>query len=113
MSERLVWMDLEMTGLDPRADSIVQIAVLVTELGAYDELEKLELVVWQPESRLETMTPFVRDMHSKSGLLEQVRRSRTSQLDAERAVLDVVARWCGPGQGILAGNSIWQDRRLL
>jgi oligoribonuclease len=111
--ERLVWMDLEMTGLDPRVDTIVQAAIVVTELDRYDELETLELPIWQPESKLEVMTPFVRDMHQSSGLIEKIRRSRTSCLDAERKLLDVVARWCAPGQGILAGNSIWQDRRFL
>ena len=111
--ERLIWMDLEMTGLDPRVDSIVQVAAIVTEIGSFDELEVLELPVWQPDSRLELMTPFVRTMHESSGLLAKVRASRTSTLDAERAALQAVARWCGPQQGILAGNSIWQDRRFL
>ncbi len=111
--ERLVWMDLEMTGLDPQVDSIVQAAAIVTEIGSFDELEVLELPIWQPESRLEVMTPFVRTMHESSGLLDKVRESRTSVLDAERALLKLVARWCGPQEGILAGNSIWQDRRFL
>ncbi len=111
--ERLVWMDLEMTGLDPEIDSIVQIAVLVTELDRTEALEKLEIAIWQPESKLEVMTPFVRDMHTKNGLIEKVRKSRKSLMDAEREILEVVARWCGPGQGVLAGNSIWQDRRFI
>lgn len=111
--ERLVWMDLEMTGLDPQVDTIVQAAVIVTEIGTYEELEVLELPIWQPESRLELMTPFVRDMHESSGLMKKVRASKTSLLDAERAIMKLVARWCGPQEGILAGNSIWQDRRFL
>src|SRR5581483_8228831 len=100
--ERLIWMDLEMTGLDPQVDSIVQVAAIVTEIGRFEELEVLELPVWQPESRLEVMTPFVRQMHESSGLLKKVRESRTSLLDAERALMKLVARWCGPQEGILA-----------
>lgn len=111
--ERLVWMDLEMTGLDPQLDSIVQVAAIVTEIGSFDELEVVEMPIWQPESRLEVMTPFVRAMHEASGLVKKVRESRTSLLDAERALLKLVAKWCGPQEGILAGNSIWQDRRFL
>jgi oligoribonuclease len=111
--DRLVWLDLEMTGLDPRQDAIVQLAIVVTELDSFEELETLEVPIWQPESRLEIMTPFVRTMHESSGLLERVRKSKTSLLDAEHAALDVVARWCEPQQGVLAGNSIWQDRRFL
>jgi oligoribonuclease len=111
--ERLVWVDLEMTGLDPQVDSIVQVAAIVTEIGAWEELEVLELPIWQPDCRLDLMTPFVRTMHESSGLLAKVRESRTSVLDAERALLKLVARWCGPQEGILAGNSIWQDRRFL
>jgi oligoribonuclease len=111
--ERLIWLDLEMTGLDPAEDVILQAAAVVTELDRFEELETLEVPIWQPESRLERMTPFVRTMHESNGLLERVRKSRTSTLDAERALLDLVDRWCGPRQGILAGNSIWQDRRFL
>src|SRR5580658_1041076 len=111
--ERLIWMDLEMTGLDPQTDSIVQVAAIVTDLGSFDELEVLELPVWQPESRLEVMTPFVRNMHESSGLLAKVRGSKTSLMDAERALLKLVSRWCGAQEGVLAGNSIWQDRRFL
>jgi oligoribonuclease len=111
--ERLVWMDLEMTGLDPQVDSIIQVAAIVTELGSFEELEVLELPIWQPESRLEVMTPFVRTMHESSGLISKVRESRTSLLDAERALLKLVSKWCGAQEGILAGNSIWQDRRFL
>jgi oligoribonuclease len=111
--ERLVWLDLEMTGLDPRKDTILQLGVAITEPGSFDVLESFEVDIWQPESRLEVMSPFVRKMHESSGLLERVRRSPTSEEEAERAALDVVARWCGPRQGVLAGNSIWQDRRFL
>lgn len=111
--ERLVWLDLEMTGLDPEKDVILQAAAIVTELDRYEELEVLEVPVWQPESALERMTPFVRTMHEQNGLLERVRKSRSSTLDAERKIVDLVDRWCGPRQGILAGNTIWQDRRFL
>ena len=111
--ERLIWLDLEMTGLDPTHDVIVQAAAVVTELDSFEELEVVDMPIWQPEAKLAGMTPFVREMHERSGLIEKIRASRTSLLDAERRILDVVARWCGPQQGVLAGNTIWQDRRFL
>jgi oligoribonuclease len=106
-------MDLEMTGLDPQTCAIVQMAIVLTDpdLQAIDE--PLDLTIWQPESVLERMSPFVREMHERSGLLDAVRRSSVSVFEAERAGMELVARHAPFGTARLCGNSIWQDRRFL
>jgi len=108
----LVWIDLEMTGLDPESCAIIEVAAIVTgpELEPRDELER---VVWQPEEVMARMEPVVRDMHARSGLTERVRASAWSLRETERDLFDLVAKHCDPGEGILAGNSIHHDRRFL
>ena len=107
----LVWVDLEMTGLDAQRDVILQAALIVTTPGL-DVLEEYACDVWQPERELEKMTPFVRDMHTKTGLLDRVRASRLEVTAAERHLLERVAGWC-PYQAVLCGNSVGQDKRFL
>ena len=109
---RFVWIDLEMTGLDPETCVILEAAAIVTGPDL-SPLGELALTVWQPESKLELMDPFVRDMHTKNGLLDRVRRSQTSLADAEKELLRLVSSLCAFGEGVLAGNSIHQDRRFL
>lgn len=109
---RLVWIDLEMTGLDPETDAILEIAVVITGADLVP-LTQYEAVIWQPESTLERMTPFVRDMHTVNGLLEKVRASEIDLRDAERKALQRISQHCALGEGVLAGNSIHQDRRFL
>jgi oligoribonuclease len=109
---RWVWLDLEMTGLDDKTCVILQMAVIITD-GALNELAMFEQTVWQPDSALETMTPFVRQMHTDNGLLAAVRASTVSLAEAEQKALEVVTQHVPYKKGILAGNSIWQDRRFL
>ena len=107
-----LWLDLEMTGLEPESCAIVEVAALITgpELEARDEFER---VVWQPDEVLERMEPIVREMHAKSGLTDRIRASPHSLRETERDLFDLVARHCGPGEGLLAGNTIHHDRRFL
>jgi oligoribonuclease len=111
-STRLVWMDMEMTGLDPEQCAIIELAVIVTD-GHLRPLGELERVVWQPERVLQETNPFVREMHTKNGLLDKVRASTTGLDDAERELLTLISTHCKFREGILAGNSIHQDRRFL
>ena len=109
---KLVWIDLEMTGLDPAVDSILEIAVIITgpdlqPLGEY------EAVIKTSAEQLAKMGDFVRDMHTKNGLLERVKATATTLAEAERAALDLIRRHCPQGEGTLAGNTIYQDRRFL
>lgn len=109
---KLVWIDLEMTGLDPETDAILEIAVVITGADLIP-LTQYEAVIWQPESILESMTPFVRDMHTTNGLLAKVRASEIDLRDAERKALQRISQHSALGEGVLAGNSIHQDRRFL
>lgn len=107
----LVWLDLEMTGLDAQLDVILQAALIVTSADLVP-LEQLCCDIWQPEHELAKMTPFVRDMHEKTGLVERVRRSKVELRRAEQQLLEIVSGWC-PYGAVLCGNSIWQDRRFV
>jgi oligoribonuclease len=109
---RLVWVDLEMTGLDPDTCVIVEIAAVITgpDLVPIAEVER---VVWQPDEALARMDPFVRDMHQRSGLYERIRASKTGLAAAERDVMALVTQHCTFREAVLAGNSIHQDRRFL
>jgi oligoribonuclease len=110
-AEHLAWLDLEMTGLDVNTDVIIQAAVIVTD-AKLNTLEEVCVDVWQPESALARMTPFVRDMHEKTGLLSRVRESRVDLQRAEQLLLGAVARHCS-FPATLCGNSIWQDRKFV
>ena len=110
--QRWVWKDLEMTGLDDKTCAIIQAAVIITD-GQLNELTSRDIVIWQPESVLESMSPFVRKMHTDNGLLDRVRASQTSLDEAESAMLSLILEYVPYRKGILAGNSIWQDRRFL
>ena len=110
----LVWMDLEMTGLDHTTDVIVEIATLITD----DELEIVaegpDLVVFQPDDVLARMDPFVVDMHTRSGLLDLIRASTISLDDAGAETLAFIREHCPVERTVpLCGNSIETDRRFL
>jgi oligoribonuclease len=110
----LVWMDLEMTGLDHTSDVIVEIATLVTN----DELEIVaegpDIVVHQPDDVLQRMDPFVVDMHTRSGLLELIRASTVTLEEAGAATLDFIRQHVPEARTVpLCGNSIGTDRRFL
>jgi oligoribonuclease len=107
----LAWLDLEMTGLDAQVDVILQAALIITSADLAP-LEQVSLDIWQPEAELSKMTPFVRDMHEKTGLLDRVRRSKVEVRRAEQVLLEVVSGWC-PYGAVLCGNSIGQDRRFV
>ena len=112
--DRLVWLDLEMTGLDVTRHVIVEIAVLVTdsELELVDE--GIDVIVHASPEQLATMDDFVRNMHTKSGLLPAIEASTISLADAGAEVLAYLATQLpGPGTTPLCGNSIGVDRRFL
>src|SRR5881392_1332743 len=101
---RLVWIDLEMTGLNAATDHILEIAAVVTGADLVP-LAEIERVIFQPDDVLERMSARVRRIHTDNHLIEEVRVSKTSRAEAERAVLAVLSRHCPPGEGILSGNS--------
>jgi oligoribonuclease len=107
----LAWIDLEMTGLDAERDVILQAALIVTN-RELETLEEVTFDIWQPESSLGTISPFVRDMHEKNGLLKRSKESRLECRDVERRLLERVSGWC-TFPAVLCGNSIGQDRRFI
>ncbi|MEA2687233.1 MAG: oligoribonuclease [Actinomycetota bacterium] len=110
----LAWIDLEMTGLDPSTEVIVEIAVLVTDDDLEIVAEGPDIVVSQPAEKLAAMGDVVRHMHAKSGLTVAVEASTTSLDDAGRQVLDFLRQHIPqPGTVPLCGNSIATDRRFL
>ena len=113
MSERLVWIDCEMTGLDLRADALVEVAALVTDFDLNVLGEGIDLVVKPPAEALEQMGDFVRAMHEKSGLLDQL-SSGITLAEAEEQVLAYLREHCEDGaRPPLAGNSVATDRAFI
>ena len=110
---RLIWIDLEMTGLDSMADHIIEIATIVTDY----ELEVVEegpvLAIHRPDAVLARMDEWNTRQHARSGLTERVRQSRASCADAEQATLGFLRRHLEPGKSPMCGNSICQDRRFM
>jgi oligoribonuclease len=109
---KLVWIDLEMTGLDVETCAIVEIAAVITGEDL-KPVAQYETAVHQPEGVLAGMNDFVRAMHTQSGLLERVKASTTSVGQAERAICDLVAQFARPREAVMAGNSIHVDRRFI
>jgi oligoribonuclease len=110
---RLVWMDLEMSGLDPDRNTILEIATIVTDSDLQVLAEGPVLAIHHPAAVLEAMDDWNREHHAASGLTARVSASRLSMADAEQATLDFVTAHCVERSSPLCGNSIHQDRRFL
>jgi oligoribonuclease len=111
--DNLIWIDLEMTGLQPDADRIIEIAVLVTN----SQLERLAegpvFAIRQPDEVLAAMDSWNQSTHKKTGLIERVRASQVSEAEAERRTLEFLAAHVPASSSPMCGNSICQDRRFL
>ncbi|HEY4126908.1 MAG TPA: oligoribonuclease [Gammaproteobacteria bacterium] len=112
-AENLIWIDLEMTGLDPATDQILEIATLVTDKQLNLLAEGPVLAVHHDDSVLVAMGDWCTRQHGHSGLTERVRQSKTGMAEAERATLDFLKQYLPPGASPMCGNSICQDRRFL
>jgi oligoribonuclease len=109
----LIWIDLEMTGLRPEVDDIIEIATLVTT-GELDLVEEGPVIaVHQGDASLAKMDDWNQRQHGSSGLIERVRQSRIDTAEAERRTLDFLSRHVAAGRSPMCGNSICQDRRFL
>jgi oligoribonuclease len=112
-NDNLVWIDLEMSGLSPDIDVILEIATIVTD----NELSVLEkgpsIVIHHEKSALLKMSDWSRKQHHKSGLLDLVESSSCTIADAEKETLSFLKRYCIPQTALLCGNSVWQDRAFL
>ena len=109
----LVWIDMEMTGLQPDSDRIIEIALLVTDPQLALLAEGPVLVVHQPDAVLEAMDTWNKSVHKKSGLIERVRASAMTEAQAENEAIAFLARHVPAASSPMCGNSICQDRRFL
>jgi len=109
----LIWLDCEMTGLEPDHDRIIEIAVIVTDSSLSQRVEGPVLVIHQSDAQLDSMDAWNKGTHGKSGLIDKVKASTTSEAQAEQSVLDFLSRYVPNGVSPMCGNSIGQDRRFL
>ena len=111
--DHLIWIDLEMTGLDTGCDSILEIATAVTDKALNLLAEGPECAIRHPLEQLEAMDDWNRNQHRKSGLWQRVLDSSVDIANAEALTMEFLTRWVPPGKSPMCGNSICQDRRFL
>ena len=109
----LIWIDLEMTGLDPFRDQIIEIATLVTDAHLNILAEGPVIAIRQPDYILDSMDDWNKKQHGQSGLLARVRTSGYDEQRAERETLEYIQRYVPAGRSPMCGNSICQDRRFM
>lgn len=111
--QNLVWLDCEMTGLNPEVDRIIEIAIVVTGPGLEPRVEGPVLVIHQSDEQLGKMDAWNRGTHTKSGLIDKVKASTISEEEAQAQLLSFLSRFIPKNGSPLCGNSIGQDRRFL
>jgi oligoribonuclease len=112
-ANNLIWIDMEMTGLAPDTDRIIEIAMLVTDAELRVIAEGPVLVLHQPDEVLEAMDSWNKGTHKKSGLIDKVRASRMTEAEAEKLAVDFLREHVAANVSPMCGNSICQDRRFL
>ena len=113
MGGHLIWLDLEMTGLNLETSVILEIAAVVTDGSLLTVAEGPDIAIHYPEKILQRMESWSKTQHQASGLLERVKASSVDCRKAEQEVLGFLSKNCKKGESPLCGNSIWQDRRFL
>lgn len=109
----LIWIDLEMTGLEPKTDVIIEIATIVTDADLNILAEGPSLAIHQPDEALDAMDEWCTNQHGKSGLTQRVKDSKVTVAVAEQQTIDFLKPYVEAGVSPMCGNSIGQDRRFL
>lgn len=112
-NQNLIWIDLEMTGLDPKQDRIIEIATIVTDSELTILAEGPVFAIHQSEDRIAGMDAWNTRQHNQSGLVARVRASTVDEKEAEQQTLDFLRQWIDKGKSPMCGNSICQDKRFL
>ncbi|MDR0563580.1 MAG: oligoribonuclease [Azoarcus sp.] len=112
-ANHLIWLDLEMTGLEPERDRIIEIGLVVTSSALEIVAEAPVIAVHQPDSVLEAMDDWNKKTHGRSGLVERVRASAISEAQAEETMVSFLEQWVPKGISPMCGNTVGQDRRFL
>ncbi|OOZ35731.1 oligoribonuclease [Solemya velesiana gill symbiont] len=111
--QNLIWTDLEMTGLDPLNDRVIEIATIVTDVNLNILAEGPVIAIHQPDDVLDAMDEWNTNQHGGSGLTERVRQSSYSEDDAQRMTIEFLSQYVPQGTSPMCGNSICQDRRFM
>ena len=112
-ANQLVWLDMEMTGLDPERERIIELAMIVTDNNLELIAESPVWVVHQSDAQLDAMDDWNKSTHGKSGLIERVRASQVSEAEAEARMIEFLQQWVPARSSPMCGNSVCQDRRFL
>ncbi len=111
--QNLIWIDMEMTGLDPMKDRVIEIAVVVTDPHLNVRVEGPVFAVHQTDETLDKMDAWNKGTHGKSGLIDRVKASEVDEASASKQVIDFLKQYVPAGKSPMCGNSICQDRRFL
>ena len=111
--QNLIWVDMEMTGLDPENDAVIEIATIVTDSELNTLAEGPVLAIYQPDERLDAMDEWNTSHHTSSGLVKRVRHSDEDELSASRRTIDFLKQHVPEGASPMCGNSVCQDRRFM
>ncbi|MBV6539956.1 oligoribonuclease [Ursidibacter maritimus] len=111
--QNLIWIDLEMTGLDPEKERIIEIATIVTDKDLNILAEGPVLAIHQPDELLNKMSEWCVKTHTENGLVERVKQSKLTERAAELQTLDFLRKWVPKGASPICGNSVAQDKRFL
>lgn len=109
----LIWIDAEMTGLNPEIDVLLEVALVVTDDNLIPQDAGVSWVIHQSPEALASMNDVVKALHTTSGLVAEVQKSVTTVADVEQALVDRISGYCGRSEGVLCGNSVWQDKLFL